>query len=243
VAIYISEAIRVADFIDTYWEPSVDGARPGLVSVSEFLPKKIGEEIRSLAMACQYIQSQAMFAKGSSPKKKQHIERGALVVERLSRALEFILEDDLEEPADEILRIAKARYAENASQAQLAQSLSDFAALAESLKERLAKLQGFNLALIEEAKELAAQVVKEAAQPGVQASQDIQLRDRLLTLLAKRLASVRRAVRYVFEDHPDIIRLVTSVYQRHRRLAAKRLKKNQPNADFQPKEKEGVQPL
>lgn len=44
------------------------------------------------------------------------------------------------------------------------------------------------------------------------------------TLLDLRVSKVRRAARYVYRDHPEMIRLVTSAYERKRRLDAKRKK-------------------
>jgi hypothetical protein len=60
---------------------------------------------------------------------------------------------------------------------------------------------------------------------GQPADPKVDLRNRLVTLLEHRVSKVRRAARYVFRDHPEVVRQVTSSYERKRRVEAKRRKK------------------
>jgi hypothetical protein len=61
---------------------------------------------------------------------------------------------------------------------------------------------------------------------GRAADPKIDLRNRLVTLLDQRVSKVRRAARYVFRDHPEVVRQVTSAYERKRRVETKRRKKS-----------------
>ena len=61
---------------------------------------------------------------------------------------------------------------------------------------------------------------------GQAADPKIDLRNRLVTLLDQRVSRVRRAAWYVFRDHPEVVRQVTSAYERKRRVETKRRKKS-----------------
>lgn len=52
----------------------------------------------------------------------------------------------------------------------------------------------------------------------------LDLRQRLTTLLADRMSTIRIAARFVFRRSPDIVREATSVYERRRGVAARRAK-------------------
>ena len=77
----------------------------------------------------------------------------------------------------------------------------------------------FDSALIGEAKDLAAKLaVQSTVTPNSQAARSAKLlRDQLLVLLMNRVSQIRSAAKYVFPKHPDIVRKVTSAYERRRR--------------------------
>lgn len=58
----------------------------------------------------------------------------------------------------------------------------------------------------------------------------LSLRNRLLTLLADRVQSVRRAARYLYRSHPKELRKFTRAYERTRRRARARAKATEPQA-------------
>jgi hypothetical protein len=76
------------------------------------------------------------------------------------------------------------------------------AVVAEREQETLKKLGRFDVALIDEARKLAHDLLAMPANMGRRASDDIRLRDRLLTLLGRRIAKVRDAAKLVFRSHP-----------------------------------------
>ena len=95
-----------------------------------------------------------------------------------------------------------------------------------------ALLGGFDAALIEEARALAKKLRERSAQklvgvpPGEQRAA-LELRNRVATLLHDRMNRVRAAARFVFRHDPDLVRRVTSAYQRQRRNAANRARAGQ----------------
>jgi hypothetical protein len=108
------------------------------------------------------------------------------------------------------------------------QALSDYAALAESLKAMLVEVdEGFDVALIAEAKALGVKLAAAPAAPPP--SQEavksaVLARNGLLTLLGSKVALVRKAAAHVFRAFPETYREVTSTYERRRRAATRRAK-------------------
>ncbi|WP_437939441.1 hypothetical protein [Sorangium sp. So ce341] len=57
-----------------------------------------------------------------------------------------------------------------------------------------------------------------------QAQEALLLRNKLAALLVERMGLVRSAARFVFRSQPEIVREVTSAYERRKRAAARRSK-------------------
>ncbi len=99
-------------------------------------------------------------------------------------------------------------------------------ALAEELKERLVEADSeFDSKLIAEARRLAEKLL---APPAGARAEDVatatSVRNGMLTLLIERIAKVRKTAAHVFRGDPQILREVTSAYQRRPRMAARRAK-------------------
>jgi hypothetical protein len=221
IGTYLLEAEGVAAFVKSYWAAEL--TRPGLVGVRRRLPEGIGEEILSLVRAARVVHTRILFPTEVTGDRRTQVERAKVVVSELSEACEFVLDDEVHEPADDALVEAKSRIAVDSTLATIIQALVDFAGIADAIRERLPDLEDFDLALIEEARTLAATLGEGGpAQVGAVASPDVDLRNRLLTLLGARVGQVRRAARYVFRGHPDVMRKATSAYERMRRVERKR---------------------
>ncbi len=114
----------------------------------------------------------------------------------------------------------------DANIAQLAESLSAYAALAARNLDGLREI-GFDVQRLDAANDLVTTL--RALPPAAVRTEDEdaqlkQLRDdrnRLAALLYRRMGRVRRAARYCFADHPEIVREATSAYQRDRRTKAR----------------------
>lgn len=210
------EAGLAADFMDSYWQPAQ--GRPGMVETSAFLPLAVAEEIRSLAAAANMLNARVVLANKSDP-QAELMEDCRSVANKLSNCLRYVLDDGITTQGDAALDVIRQRDASLTSPAELAQLLADLAVLADQERALLTKLPSFDVALIVTASELAEKLLLSGRVLGRPASADLALRDRVLTLLAQRVAQVRRSARFVFRDFPEISRQATSRYERQRRSA------------------------
>lgn len=239
LAVFLQEVADLLAFAKKYAQPDPKGAYPGLSSVNKLVDTEaLTEEIESLLDAARTLHSQVLFPSTTKKAEKELVARCQHLVDELSAALEFILDDDVKDPADEALRIAQARAAEDASRATLAQALSDYTAIAEQVQERLMLLEDFDPTLLEEAKEKSAALIALGSPTqGRTASPEIDLRNRVFTLLKSRVNELRRVARFVFRNHPDIAKLVSSSYERRRRLRNRQQQQqNTPNPTPSPSE-------
>jgi hypothetical protein len=223
----LREARQVADFVTTYWEPT--DVRPGLKRVKSRLPPSIADDIVSLVRAIQEAQTRLLLL--VDPVVVDRGERARFVAGALESALEFLLDDGVEEAADvEFAKISQFHSQDGHRSSALAQALSSYAALAESLRARLLEVDdGFDVGLIAEAQSLAEDLVKNPANPlpsAASVTEATQTRNQLLTLLTSRVTLVRKAAAHVFRDFPSIAREVTSGYERRRGAVARRIHVN-----------------
>jgi hypothetical protein len=160
--------------------------------------------------------------------------RANYVIDKLAAVLEFVLDDGVEEPEDEKLDNIQEFHSQNSQRSTaLAQSLKNFAALAVTLKDRIhAEDTEFDLSLIDEANSLALQLSEKVVSDASKADEAgslLLLRNQLLTLLMRLVKSTRKTAAYVFNEHPTIVREVTSAYERQRRARARIEAKAQKN--------------
>jgi hypothetical protein len=97
-------------------------------------------------------------------------------------------------------------------------------------------LGGFDVALLDEATVLAVKLrERSAARPGPQnvsaEQRALELRSRLASLLTQRMSVVRSAAHFVFRRQPNIVREVTSAYERRCRAAWRRSSETAPAAE------------
>lgn len=223
--IALKEAGQAAGFMSKYWAPTA--GLPGLQRVKARLPQSTGDDIVSLVHATQEAQTRLLLL--VDPVVVDLGERARFVVDELESALEFLLDDGVEEPADAQLAALQAFHAQGGQRSSvLHQALSDYAALAESLEARLVEVdQAFDTALIGEAKALADKLAAApAAAPPAQAEvkSAVLVRNGMLALLLGKVGLVRKSAAHVFRGFPETYREVTSTYERRKRAAARRAK-------------------
>ncbi len=221
----VYEADGVASMLRKLWEPSAELHLPGMKETAAQVPLAVAGEIESLCRAIRFVHTDGIFPT-LPPAEVPALEvRARKLISTLSNACELVLDDDVEEPADKALANAKSR-AEDDTRATRIQYLFDLAAVAEEVKDRLATLRSFDPGWIAEARDVAQKLSSEgppvAGQP---ADPKVDLRNRLVTLLDHRVSKVRRAARFVYRDHPEVVRQLTSSYERKRRVEAKRRKR------------------
>ena len=226
--VFLEEARSLAGFVLKYWKAT--DTTPGLARLHRRLPATTSQEIHELIAAVQTTQTEATLAVASP---KPLTDRADTIIEELASALAFTLDDDVEDEDDARLSRVRAAHAKRGDgAAAVGQDLLNHATLAERLRERLVQDdEEFDAGLIDEAFLIAAKLtaatlrppaldaeVSDAAVAPPDASEDpLALRNRLLRLLNKRVALVRRAARRVFAKHPDILADATSAYEREKR--------------------------
>lgn len=222
----LREAGTVAQFLEDHWEKTND--RPGLSRVAKKCPKSLAEEIRSLVAAVQMAQTELLLI--IDPLVASKGDRARFLVDELESHIEFLLDDDVDEPADAQLASLQSFHSQDGERSStLAQALRDYGTLAKSLQDRLAKNdEEFDPRWIGEALALADELAKNppgtTAAVSAAAGEATKLRNRLLVLLTSRVTQIRRASAHVFRGFPEIVRLVTSGYERRRRAAARKAK-------------------
>ncbi|MBI5481229.1 MAG: hypothetical protein HY906_20390 [Deltaproteobacteria bacterium] len=228
--VLLGEAVDIAAFGVKYWEPKKHAKtgkvlRPGLASAGKNLPKRTVEEIRELQRAAQDAQSEYLLLVDpqASP---DLLPRARFVLGELTASLEWFFDDGVADEKDaQLERVASAHQGDPDTADALAGELVDYAALARSHRKELQGLGGFDAALIDEAPKLAVQLRERPpapVPPSAEEQRALAFRNRLLTLLQARIGRVRAAARFVFRNHPAIIREATSAYERRRRAAARR---------------------
>jgi hypothetical protein len=226
------EAVDLAKFYEKYWESQP--GRPGLDSVASKergLHKHTGEELLSLRQAAQ--DAGTAYRLSVSPSAPPPFERAEHVLDEITATLEWLFDDGVEDEKDAQLAALKKEHTDSPdSHDAWAAELEDYAALAAQHEKQMKGLGGFDVALIAEARQLAALFRDRPAMPAIppeEVKKASELRNRLATLLWKRMSSVRGAARFVFRRRPDIVREATSAYERRRRAANRRAAQDKKN--------------
>jgi len=218
----LGEAIVLASFVEQHLSPvTMKGTRlPGLDSVAGTgnVSQKTPEELRELAMALGAVRAQIDRLVQSGD--RESIEEGADVLAELKATLRFVLEDD--ETGEAQLDQLTELYGSADSFDEMAMALQAFADLADAHRDAVAAVSTFAAGLPARARGLSfALRERKALQLGGPEARQVALykdiRDRLTGALLLRMRSARKAFRFVFRDYPDIVRKVTSAYERDRR--------------------------
>jgi len=236
------DMVDLANFFVRMWKADKDPKtgvvrRPGLEMVGERLPATTGPELLSMHAALGEAQDdylQAAGQKAASPEP-----RARYVLSELVAVIEFHFNDGVEDDEDAKLAAVQASHAGYPDTIDsLAQELEDFANLAKPHARELDGVGGFDASLIEEAFTLASALRDRPATPMAttdpKAKSALLVRNQMATLATRTVSKVRAAVRFVFRDHPELIREASSAYERRKRAAAKRNKQKPVDGKPQP---------
>lgn len=230
IRVLLGEAVDLARFTRSYWEPVKDAAgkvlRPGLAQAGSKLSPSVGSEILELQDALQTAHTDYLLT--VAPAQADVRARAEFVLSEITAALEWWLDDGVDDERDKQLASLKAEHADGSmSLDSLAAELADYAALANQEAKGLEGLGGFDIALIAEAESLSRQLRERPTTPAAPENtrRALDLRNRIGTLLVDRMGQVRAAARFVFRNFPEIYREATSAFERRRRTA----RKNKPN--------------
>ena len=231
IRIMLGEAVDLARFTSAYWEPVKDPSgnilRPGLALAGAKLSPTIGSEILELQDALQSANTSYLLT--VAPTQPDVRARAQFVLSEIAAALEWWLDDGIDDDRDQQLASLKSEYADGSTAADsLAAELSDYAALARQEAAGLQGLGGFEMTLVDEAENLAHQLRERPTTPvsPENTRRALDVRNRVATLLVDRMAQVRSAARFVFRNQPQIAREASSAYERRRRHARKAIAAN-----------------
>jgi len=235
VHVISGEAVDVAKFAATYWAARRDPRTgqvvfPGLemAGMPDKLPSTIAGEILQLREAFEEANTKYMLT--VTPKEEQSpMARARFVLGEIAAALQWLFDDGVSDEKDARLAKVMGAHADDPDTMDaVASELVDYASLAEAYRSDLAGIEAFDVGLIDEAKELAAKLRERSPATrtaSAEESEALELRNRVGTLLLRRMNVVRAAARLVFRHHPNVVREVTSAYERRRRSEARRAKK------------------
>jgi hypothetical protein len=222
----LGEAVDISKFCSKYWQAVRDDrgvvTMPGLELAERrgLFEKQIGTEIFELQEALHAAHTDYLLkvqAAADAP-----MERAQFALRELRSALGFLFDDGVIDDNDARLERLSAAYDQAFSQDDVAAALESYATLAEQHRDKLHGLGGFEAQVIAEAPELAKRLRNRSAdqrvsKPGSEEGAALELRNRVAALLLERMNRVRAVARYVFRHQPELVRKVTSSYQRKRR--------------------------
>jgi len=232
--VLLAEGVALAAFVQERLAPSVrpDGStRPGLVSANRrHAPLLFGDETVHdlLSLVATTRDAQTRYALVVRPGGRAALrERADFVLSELEGALDFLLDDGVDEPFDAQLAQLHDQRRRSDSDASLAGALHAYATLAREpeLAQALTELDSFDASLVDEAGRLADALLPAPHPPGYvepEAQALLATRNQLAHLLQRQLRLIRAAARYVYRHDPAIARQATSTYERRRRAAARR---------------------
>lgn len=245
-SVLLGEAIDAAKFVRARWTPVIDEESeevlvPGLVSAVRkdlavvpyaavpVLHEGIAQELLTLHSITQGAQVQFLLsARSNGGALNPRAEADALLSD-LRGGAESYLDDGVETDEDAQLRkINEAHANDPSTDDAVAGALIDYAALVESLMPGIDGYADVTAEWVTRARELAAALRLSTPTTLPTDSTDrkhLDLRNRLATLLARRIRLVRAKARFVFREHSAITREATSVFERRRRAASRRAKK------------------
>ncbi|MEZ4410563.1 MAG: hypothetical protein R3A52_29390 [Polyangiales bacterium] len=227
----MGEAVDVARFAEEHWAPQRDSrtgaeTRPGLSAVESRLPKSVIRELLVLQQLAQRASAELILAAGTKDGADVRA-RATWVLSELIAGLDFLFDDGVQNLSDEQLARLRETHSNVDAADRHAAALDDYAVLAAVHRDELATLGGYDVSVIGEAHELAKKL-RELPNRSTQSSlspaqrEAKARRDGLALLLLERVQRVRAAARFVFRAHPEVVRRVTSDYERRRRAEHKR---------------------
>jgi hypothetical protein len=225
------EAESLAKFVRAHQKADKKTGLPGLggaqVSVA------IADEIESLAAAV--TSAQKAYTLTVDPKADTtKIERARFIVDEIYAVMAYFLDDGVENEDDtRFVNVVSAHKDEAETAPNMALALEEYVGIAQMHAKEIDGLGEFDAKLIDEGQKLAVELRKSgpSAPPSAESAAALAKRNRLLQLLDTRVRKVRNAARFVFRAHPEVVRQVTSPYERKRRIDAKRAATRKKNRE------------
>ena len=229
IAAILGEAVDLTELAAAHLEPVEYKGQllPGLSSLASsgrFSAVSIAE-LRELQIVASIINARL----GNLIEQNQGItvEMATSVIRDLRSALSFLLDDGQDPEGETLLGRLREQEAASSSHDDIALVLEGYANLGEKYADELASLGVFDVTLPKQAKDAAQGLRLRSAkvltgESGRAQREALSLRNRLVTALYDRMKATRRAIRYVFRDHPEIVNKAVSEYTRAANRRARR---------------------
>lgn len=219
IGIYASETIALAARIEWHQVPR-DGVQASLAPHAA----RIGEDVAAelVYLADQIRVADSMIAQGRISEPEKLILRGRPILVRLRSALEVVVDDGVRDEKDTVVEALRKKHGSVPSRkAELSTALAAYADCCNLFRAELSNLAGFDLALIEEAAQIADALSASGIGTKVDTKSAMARRNRLVSVTRSRIAKVRRIARYTFSDHPDVVATFFSAFMREQRRGSK----------------------
>lgn len=229
----LREAIRAAVFFKKCWKPKKE--IPGLSSLPE-LSLSMADDLISIVRAVQEAQLDMFLEEEEGhplPPELDIWEEARAVRAELDAALTYLLQvGPLESEDAQRIKKIKAHWAKESQKEEYSLKifLKVFAETAERVRPALSQLSdSFDVACIDRAQALVSELNQDLMDQTVVRDRQWQSRQlfyQLLALMQDRVQEIRKAAAFVFRKYPRILQKFTSEYERKRRAASRKEKKN-----------------
>ena len=221
--VLLEEAAVAAHFMSRYWREDKD--LPGMCQAGPEVSEEIGREILELCRAVQEAQSLYLSLSKEKMDTRQISDRARFLLREFKYVTRWAFRLDGAELAEKRLRALRKSYRNKPKKAAyLAAELRDYASLITEYRKLVTQVESFDLGFVEEAQTVAKQL--HSVRPGrpcksTRCNEILRLRKQLTHLLMERVRLVRTAARFVFRNHPAVVREITSRYERRRRARSR----------------------
>lgn len=222
----VEDAQRVVDAASKYWNSS--GATPGLEKAGLGLTRETLAQLVYLKNAILYVDEQYKDQVELDFDKRRQFSEGKELLYDFATFLDWYAaateeDDKISKKTDRVIRDHQAT--DPSTPDELAHALYDYASLSKDILIDRGAVDGLSVEKVDQAYQLVPRLVDISQDPtplSEKGQQLFRLRQQLSHLLQKELEMVRKAARFVFRHHPDIVSQFASGYHEKSDAAAYR---------------------
>lgn len=218
---YLHEAGDVVQYLRAHQKGDKKAGRPGLEDAG--LDDAFADEMLALVNECYTVC--ANYRMAVDPKADTaKLDRARFLASEIEAVLTFYLDDGVQDEDDtRLANVINAQKSAPDTADALALALVEWVAFARMHQKEIDGLGGFDAKLIDEAEKLSVELRMTPSAPVTPAiAAALAHRNRMLQLLDARVREVRAAAKFVFRAQPEMARGAISLYERKRRIDAKR---------------------
>jgi len=221
IGTFCKEAVGVAAFAERYWQP-VEGIDACLAPHEARLGGDPGPQL--VFLTDQFRQADAMLVQGSLPTGDPLQPLAQKQLTEIRSACEVVVDDGVQDKKDVmVVALRKQHASAPKTVGELTNALASYVTAARSLSAELEALPGFDMRVLDAAQNTVDHLLGRGNGASNEATRPTRIRrNRLLSMIRARVATIRKVGKFAFRNYPDILREMASAYNRDRRRAAKR---------------------